>query len=553
MHLEMPIGVDDFQELRSSYYFVDKTCLISSFTGQQAKVTLFTRPRRFGKTLTLSMLYYFFHVEDAAVHRDLFAGLDVSHDAAAMVQQGTRPVLFLSLKKWCAASWKEMRETIQFNLSELYDAQRYLLRSPNLSERAQKLFRTIQLGEADMVACRSGLSFLMQVMETYYGKKVILLLDEYDVPVQSAWEHDYYDEAISFFREFYADALKTNASLDFAVLTGVLRIAKESIFSALNNLQVDSLVTTRFPTAFGYTRAEVAKMATTLGHADKLPELRAWYDGYALRGHELYNPWSVNNYFSHHCEAQAYWVNTSGNAILGALMSRTDAEHIEALKGLLDGGTVSGYMREGVIYSDIGDDEDALYTMLYTTGYLTVAGEERGDLETRYELRLPNKEMLYLFTIEVIKRYQKGLSKSYLENLMQAFLHGQAERVQQGLARYLQVVVSSFDVGSRESFYHGFVLGMTALLVPSYEVRSNRESGSGRYDIAVFPKDNQRSGVLMEFKTAKNEQELESRAKEALTQINARAYTIEFADRGIQTLHCYGIAFYGKQVKVVLG
>jgi hypothetical protein len=551
MNTAMPIGRDDFAEVRQGFYFVDKSAIIGALLRDTAKVTLFTRPRRFGKTLLMSMLRYFFDVEDAEEHKKLFAGLAVSRDAEAMQQQGTRPVLFLTLKGWKANTWTDMQEVIKDALGRIFDEYDFLLHAPTLTQREQEVFSAIQMGTANIVAYRNALSFLLHVMEEYYGKKPVLLLDEYDVPIQTAWERHHYDDAIDFFREFLSSALKTNASLDFAVLTGVLRIAKESIFSSLNNLKVDSILEMQYPEAFGFTLAEVEQMAAALGREDKLPEIREWYDGYRFNGVEIYNPWSVVNYFDRGCKLGAYWVNTSGNAIIGALMQRTDREHFESLEGLLQGGTVQGYLREGVIYSDIGEDEDALYTMLCTTGYLTVADTVWEGMETRYELRLPNREMLVLFTVEVLKRFQHGLSKTYVGKIMQAFLHGDADRVQSGLSRYLEVLASTFDTArGKEAFYHGFVLGMTAILVPNYEVQSNRESGYGRYDIAVFPKQPGGTGLVLEFKTADSEDQLAAKAQEALQQIAQRDYAAAFRTRGVQQVYRYGIAFCGKQVRV---
>ena len=550
LHTKMPVGIDDFAEARKGYYLVDKTEIIGKLLEYPGRVTLFTRPRRFGKTMMLSMLRYFLDVENAEEHRKLFEGLKVAESPSVMQEQGKRPVLFLTLKGWKFSSWEEMQQGIVLGLAKVFRQYAFLM-DEKISEWDKKDFCSLMEGTAGLVTCQTALQFLLELLEQHYGRKAVLLLDEYDVPIQCAWERGYYDDAIDFFREFLSSALKTNLSLDFAVLTGVLRISKESIFSDLNNLKVDSLLASSNPSAIGFTRAEVERMATDVGASNQLQEIRDWYDGYRLQGEEIYNPWSVLNYFDNGCRPGTYWVNTSGNAILGELMRRTDAEHLESLEGLLQGGIVQGYLREGVIYSDIGEDEDALYTMLLSTGYLTVAEEHWTGLETRYDWRLPNKEMLVLFTVEVLKRFQKGLSKSYVERLMQAFLTGDIQRVQNGLSRYFEVVVSSFDTAQKEAFYHGFVLGMTAILVMDYDVRSNRESGYGRYDIAVFPKRQGKPGVLLEFKVAATEEELEKKAQEALQQMEERDYDAEFRARGVRTMHHYGIAFCGKQVKVL--
>ena len=548
MRYRLPVGEDDFAQVRREYYFVDKSPVIREFMDRHGAVTLFTRPRRFGKTLTLSMLRYFFDIERAEENRHLFDGLAIADDAEAMREQGSRPVVFLSLKEWKADSWTDMQNIIKERLGSYFDTRRFLLDDTQLSKRDLAVFQDIQMGRADLSYCRTAIQFLMNLLAQHYAKKPILLLDEYDTPIQAAWSHGFYQEAIAFFRGFLSSALKTNPSLDFAVLTGVLRISKESIFSDLNNLQVDSVLHTTFPTAFGFTEAEIKQLGTDLGYQASVPEIKDWYDGYRLHEKEIYNPWSVLQYFANDCEPRPYWVNTSGNAILAELMRSIDDEHAATLESLLQGGSVQAFLREGVIYSDIGDDEDALYTLLVTTGYLTVAGEQRIGYETQYDLCLPNKEMQSLFADEILRRFRHYQKKSALVRLMQALLTGDAEKAQNGLSKFLENMVSAFDTGAKESFYHGFVLGMTAVLVPDYEVQSNREAGYGRFDVAVFPKDTAKPGLLFEFKTAATEAELETGADAALAQMTARDYLAPFRARGIQQVHQYGVAFCGKKV-----
>ena len=343
MHTAMPIGVDDFAKLREDYYLVDKTAILGDFVRDHAEVTLFTRSRRFGKTLMMSMLRYFFDIEGAEEHRRLFARLKVAQDTEAMAQQGTRPVLFLTLKGWNGLSWDVMQVRVRERLGALFNAYSFLLQD-NLNAWEREKFQSVLSDKTAFSALSGALAFLTQLLEKHYGRQVVLLLDEYDVPIQSAWEHGYYDQAIDFYRDFFSTALKTNPSLDFAVLTGVLRIAKENIFSALNNLKVDNIMEMKYPEAFGFTQAEVEQIAADLGYTDKLPELQYWYDGYRFAGHEIYNPWSVINYFDNRCRPGPYWVNTSGNAILAELMSSADREHFERVDALLRGGTVAGFL-----------------------------------------------------------------------------------------------------------------------------------------------------------------------------------------------------------------
>ena len=553
MNTAMPIGIDDFAEARRRYYLVDKTAVISQLVQHPAQVTLFTRPRRFGKTMLMSMLRYFLDIEGAEEHRRLFDGLAVSQDAATMQLQGSRPVLFLTLKGWKANNWQEMQEVIVDGLGQMFDEREYLLDTPTLTKRERRTFEAIQMGTASIITCRSALVLLLRLLARHYGKKPVLLLDEYDVPIQTAWTHHYYDEAIGFFREFLSGALKSNENLDFAVLTGVLRIAKESIFSDLNNLKVDSLVHVQYPEAFGFTSDEVAQMAADLGKTDKLAELRDWYDGYRLKGQEIYNPWSVLNYFDRDCQPEPYWVNTSGNAILREMLQHASEETLQAMQGVLQGQSITAVLREGVIYSEIYANRNALYTMLLTTGYLTCAQSERTDLGTRAQLVIPNREILALFRREVLERYQLDNLPTDVQELLQALLQGDVATVQRALGEYLEVLTSMFDVAKgKESFYHGFVLGLTAILVPQYEVQSNRESGYGRYDIAVFPKQAGKPGLVLEFKTAETEDELPTKAQEALAQIAERDYDASFRARGAAQVYHYGIAFCGKRLQVAL-
>ena len=551
MQRRMPIGMDDFAEVRRNYYFVDKTPFLRAFLKDHAKVTLFTRPRRFGKTLTLSMLRHFLDIEGAEEHRQLFDGLAVAEDAEAMALQGTRPVLFLSLKEWTADSWETMQAVICNALGQVFDRRGFLLDSPELTTAERAAFDALRNGKADLVMCRSALAFLLRLMELRYGRKPVLLLDEYDVPIQSAWEHGYYPEAIEFFRRFLSAALKTNPSLDFAVLTGVLRIAKENIFSALNNLKVDTVLRTQYPEAFGFTPDEVARIAHDFGCEEKLPELRRWYDGYRFAGKEIYNPWSVVNYFDRGCQADTYWVNTSGNAILGEMLAHARSRTLDKFETILQGGSITTRVREDIIYSEIYKNEPALYTMLVTTGYLTTKGMTSDGLGQKAELVLPNRELHSLFRIEVLERYRSDDMGMEVEDLMDAFAAGDIETVREGLAEYLEILVSSFDAAKgKEAFYHGFVLGLTATLVGSYDIRSNRESGYGRYDIAAFPHEAGTRGIVIECKTAETEDALEAEAQAALAQIEAKDYLAEFRAKGIPGVHRYGIAFCGKRMHV---
>lgn len=397
-----------------------------------------------------------------------------------------------------------------------------------------------------------ALTLLVKMMHQHFGKPVILLLDEYDAPIQQAWEHGFYTECIAFMKQFLGSVLKGNRDLDFAVLTGVLRVAKESIFSDLNNLDVCSVMDAAYRDVIGFTPQEVAQMAEDLSMTTALPALKAWYDGYLFGGAEIYNPWSIVNFFRHG-DVGDYWVNTSGNGIIREMLRHVTAETETDLLSLLQGRHVTALIREGVIYEDIGRDTDALYTMLLTTGYLTAVSRKRGIGGIRCELVIPNREVQDVYRFEILDKMRGRFSVSRLETMFDDLLSGNGKAFSELLGGYLRDLVSVYDTANKESFYHGFVLGMTALFVSDYIIESNRESGYGRFDLAIIPKDVSKAGVIMEFKVASREADMAAKAKEALQQIEEREYVTEFRQRGIQRVWKYGIAFCGKKILAFQG
>ncbi len=550
----MPLGVEDFKVLRQRYYFVDKTRFIQEFLDGHSAVTLITRPRRFGKTLTMSMLYYFFTNENAEENRKLFDDCAIAEAGETyMLEQGTHPVVFFSLKDAKMDSWELCFDKVKQIVEPLYDQFRQLLDSDKLSKYQKRMYSEILDGHATQSTLENSLLLLLQCLETHYGKKPILLIDEYDAPIQSAWEKGYYDKAIGFFRNFLSAGLKTNPALDFSVLTGVLRISKESIFSALNNLAVSSVIDGAYADVFGFTTAEVTKMAEDLSASDKVDEIHEWYDGYNFSGHEIYNPWSVISYFQNGCKPKPYWVNTSGNGILADMLEHTDEAQEKNLYKLLQMEPVSTRIKETVIYSGIHEDSAALYTLLLTTGYLKIVPGIFGDDMEYCTVTIPNREVRTVYASEILEKLQhsgKSIdSTSFLENL----LAGKAEEFSAELSRYLENIASYYDTANHEGFYHGFMLGILAVLVSRYHVRSNRESGYGRFDLAIFPKNKGQAGVLMEFKVAKTEAELQNEAEAALQQIEEMDYLAEFRAQGIENVWKYGIAFCGKKLKLVSG
>ncbi|MFV0636329.1 AAA family ATPase [Mitsuokella sp. WILCCON 0060] len=552
MKKAMPIGIDDFGTLRAGYYFVDKTDFIRQLIDEHSAVTLLTRPRRFGKTLTMSMLDYFFSLQREQESRFLFDGLAVERAGQKYMQErGQYPVIFVSLKDLKDITWEKMLDTFRSWISNWFISCAYLEESPRVDEDLKARFTALKQRKADISEMQMFLAIWMEMLRQHHGKKVILLIDEYDAPIQQAWENGFYKECISFMKQMLGSVLKGNENLEFAVMTGVLRVAKESIFSDLNNLDVCSVLSTRYDDVIGFTPDEVKKMAEDLGMSDKLPEIKQWYDGYRFGQTEMYNPWSVINFFRNG-EFGDYWVNTSANGILHVLLEHADAERIEALQNLLAGGTISVTLNERVIYEDIGRDKSALYTLLLTTGYLTAESASR-TRRNRYALRIPNDEIRDVYATEILNHLAHGIDTDTFDDLFDYLFHGDHVRFARQLQKILTGMASTFDTANKESFYHGFMLGLTALLQGSgYAVESNRESGYGRFDLAIFPKDAQKAGVIMEFKAAANEDELQTKAEEALAQIEDRAYDTEFKKRGLTEVWKYGMAFCGKKIYVAV-
>ncbi|MBE6101059.1 MAG: hypothetical protein E7200_03000 [Selenomonas ruminantium] len=552
-HYVMSVGVDDFREVREQYYYVDKTDFIRRLIDGHAKATLITRPRRFGKTLAMSMLYYFFSNKDAEANRVLFEGSKIEQAGEQyMAEQGSRPVVFLSLKDIKEDTLEGMLASFGEAMKNVYYDFRFLLEGTTLIPVEKEVFEAVLSGKASRNDLQYSLKNLTVYLERYYGKQVLVLIDEYDAPIQYAWDYGYYDEAIVFVRNYLSSVLKTNPALDFAVLTGVLRIAKESIFSSLNNLEMASVAFGEYKDVMGFTYEEIQKMTADFQVEDKLPEIKAWYDGYNFDGQEIYNPWSVINYFKHKCRPAAYWVNTSGNAILRHMLQHATAAQSRSLAELLRGKKVSAGLEEGVIYDEIYQNSDALYSMLLTTGYLTMVDYPDPYMdEEGATMRIPNREIRTLFKKEVMRHLANLEGDSeLLRNLLHSLLGGNAADFEEALSNYLRLLASFYDTAARESFYHGLVLGLLATLMPRFEVVSNRESGYGRFDVAIFPGKGQTAGALLEFKVADSEAEMPERAQEALAQIEANQYAAEFERRGVKDFWQYGIAFWGKKCHI---
>ena len=550
----MPVGIEDFRELiQNEYYFVDKTRFIKELLDSKGKITLITRPRRFGKTLALSMLQYFFTLENAEENRKLFDGLDIERAGTQyMREQGRYPVVFLTLKEVQAGTFDEIGILLAEILRKLYEKFVYLEHSAAISPQERQYFSEILNATCDRSKMRFALSNLMEALEKHHQKKPVLLLDEYDAPILSAWENGYYKECIGFMRGFLGSALKTNPALHLAVLTGVTRVSKESIFSELNNLKVCSVLSDSYCDIFGFTQEEAAKLMEECGAAGKIPELRQWYDGYRFGWAEIYNPWSVIRYLDEGCRFQPYWLNVSGNSILHVLLEEVDEDRRRELEGLMKDIPVEATIDEGVIYGDIHESSNALYMMMLTTGYLKAIEshwDPSGEELPFCKLLIPNREIRTIYRKEILGWMATRSDSIHLQKMLRAMVSGDVETFQNRLRKILTGIVSFHDAARNpENFYHGMMLGFSVLMNGSYRVESNRESGYGRFDIAFFPLKAGTPGVILELKSAKSEEELEQQAGAALRQIEEKKYIAELSRQGVKETWKYGISFHGKRV-----
>ena len=552
----MPIGIENFAALvKNGYSFVDKTRFISEIRKSVGQVTLVTRPRRFGKTLTLSMLRYFFTPEDAAENRKIFEGLDVSRDEAAMAEQGCRPVIFLTLKDVQGRNFADMMTMLGAFLAKLYSSFSYLLESKYLSPRDKDYFSGLLDEQLPHAKLQLALVNLTEYLYRHHRARPILLIDEYDSPIISAWSGGFYDEAISFMRGFFSAAFKTNDSLHLALLTGIARISKESIFSGLNNLRVSSVLSTKYSDIFGFTQAEAEKLMAECGEEKNIPSLKKWYDGYRFGSDEIYNPWSVMNFIDNGCTLKPYWINTSGNVIIKALLTNIDEERQSELLGLVGGGSVDVEANENIVYGSLEENPNALYMMLLAAGYLKAVRQWKDEREKDWaSLKIPNKEILLTYEDEIIGVLAPTRGQMAARKMLIAMTEGDAT----GFAHYLSLIlrdyVSYHDAAREpETFYHGLLLGLMVFLSGKYRVESNKESGYGRFDLALFPLKESAPGVIVELKVCRREVDMQKTAEDALAQIEGKKYAAEMAKHGILCAWRFGVAFCGKKAAIAYG
>ena len=536
------IGVEDFSEvIKENCYYIDKTKWIGEILEDKSKIKLFTRPRRFGKTLNMSMLKYFFDIENKEENKKLFSELDIEK-SEYMSEQGQYPVIFISLKSIKAKTWEEAIQEIRLLVLELFSEYKYLLK--DLDEYDLPRFKKYLLGDADLSELKNALLFLTRILFHKYKKEVILLIEEYDSPLISAYEHYYYDDAVTFFKVFYGEALKTNQYLKMGVMTGIIRVIKAGIFSDLNNLNVYSILENEYSEFFGFNQDEIEETLEYFDVKYELFDVKNWYDGYKFGDSDVYNPWSILKFLKSK-KIGSHWIDTSGNFLINQILKNTDSEIMETLEALFNEETVEENISDNSDLSSLLGQEE-IWELLLFSGYLTINEKIGEDYEDVYSLRLPNREVREFFR-------KKFIDVNFGESMFRKAMEGLKNLKFDIFQKYLQNILlksTSFMDTKNESFYHGLVLGMMFYLDNHYYVKSNKESGLGRYDVVIEPKNKNNRGFILEFKVVKNEDNLEKVSEEAIEQIIEKKYDIGLRDRGIKDVTFVGVAFCGKVVKV---
>ena len=538
----IPIGLSDFKELiEENYYYFDKTKFIDEVIKDGAKVKLFTRPRRFGKTLNMSMLKYFFDIENKEENRKLFKDLYIEK-TESFKEQGQYPVIFLSLKDLKATTWEEMQKDIKSTVARLFSEYKYLLK--DLDKFDTIIFENIIMKNVELEDLKEILKFLTKILYEKYSKKVVILVDEYDSPLVSAYINGYYEKVKNFFKTFYSLVLKDNNYLQMGVLTGIIRVIKAGIFSDLNNLRTYTILSEDYTDSYGLTEEEVKESLKYYGIETEISNVKDWYDGYKFGNSEMYNPWSILNFLQDK-KLGAYWVDTSGNDLINNVLKMTTKNIITALERLFNGeGLRQNLSGTSDLSKLLSDDE--IWELLLFSGYLTV--EEKID-QNNYILRLPNKEVKSLFRKTFIETYIARGGK--LSFLMESLIENRIEDYEENLQEILLTSVSYNDTKKgNEAFYHGLIMGMGLYLEGEYITKSNIESGLGRYDFLVEPKNKNKRAYIMEFKSTDSLEKLEEISKEALKQIEDKKYDISLKQSGIKEITYMGIAFCGKQIKI---
>lgn len=550
----LPIGISDYVRAQEEYYYVDKTLLIKEFLDQKPLVSLFTRPRRFGKTLNMDMLRVFFEISDKNTSK-YFADKNIWQCGEEYrSHQGKYPVIFLTFKDVKFDTWDATIDKIRGLLQEEYGRHQELLNSDKLSQYEKEYFTKIISATANEVELTSSLERLSKMLASHYDKAPVIIIDEYDTPIQEGYSKDFYDEIIGFMRNFFSGAFKDNKNLSYGFLTGILRIAQESIFSGLNNLTVNSVMDEEYDSFFGFTESEVKAMLSYYGVSDKEEELKDWYDGYLFGSEEIYNPWSVINYISKGCLPQAYWVNTGKNEILDDVLRVATDDITERLYDLLQGERVVARIDQNVVYRSLAEDPANIYSLLLVAGYLKTPKKElQADGSYLCEVSIPNREIATVYKSEILSHFlQTGaITRTTANKIAESLYANDYKKLQSAIGEYMDKSIGFFD-GGAEGFYHGLMLGLIALMDNQYKIKSNRESGDGRFDVSLIPREKRYPGIILELKWKEklSDVELEKWSNEALKQIGELRCDSEMKEDGITEILKFGIAFSGKKVCV---
>lgn len=549
----LPIGVSDYIDACTNYYYVDKTLLIKDFLDERPKVSLFTRPRRFGKTLAMDMLKTFFEIsdEDTSIY---FQDKNIWKCGEKYQQhQGKYPVIFISFKDVKCDTWNDTYNLIKQIIDLEFVRHSELANSDKVTIKDR--YHKIVSGLADESEYTFSLKHLSQMLREHYGIAPIIIIDEYDSPIHQGHTKDFYEKIIGFMRNLFSGCLKDNdKNLSFGFLTGILRVAKESIFSGLNNLSINSILDDKYSQHFGFTSDEVKLMAAHHNASEKFEEICEWYDGYRFGQTELFNPWSVINYFNKNCKPERFWENTGNSAIIGDLLEEADEEILTNLNDLLQGNAITTYIDTNVIYPEVKRNPSSVYSFLLLTGYLKVwetGITDNGDFMCK--VSLPNKEITLIYKKEIIDRLQRFTSQSASTGIQEALYTQNSNKLQRHLQKFLLESVSCYDTPSENS-YHMLLLGLCAVMSDKYYITSNRESGEGRFDIQLMPRLISLPGFLIEVKAEKNcsEQKLIELSQTALRQIINRKYDTDMLSKGVSTIFKFGIAFSGKDVQIAV-
>ena len=550
--LPLPVGISDYRVASTQYYYVDKTLLIRDFLDERPMVSLFTRPRRFGKTLNMDMLRTFFEIsdEDTSVY---FRDKAIWRAGKTYQEyQGKYPVVSVTFKDMKCETWEETLEKLREVIGNEFARHEQMLSSDRCNAVDKAYFRRVMERTASSTELTSAFMTLTKMLHQHYGIAPVIIVDEYDTPIQQGHTKGFYDQVILFMRNLFSGGLKDNSHLSFGFMTGILCVAKESIFSGLGNLTINSITDEKYSTYFGFTPEEVRSMAAYYGAKDRYEEISAWYDGYRFGQKEIFNPWSVINYFRNDCRPGAYWQSTGSNEIIGEVLSEADADMYERLQMILQGETFLTYIDTDVIYPEIRRNPSSVYSFLLVAGYLKLVSADQsfpGGLMC--QVALPNREIAFVYKKEILDQLTGIVPPSLAVSIQEALFSGNGNALRQSIQSLLLESVSMFDAAG-ENFYQGLVLGLCAMMDSRYMVRSNRESGKGRYDIGLIPKVRSLPGILIELKAAgKNDRaNLKTLAEAGLSQIRDKSYETEMRSQGISAIYRYGVAFRGKDVEI---